>query len=231
LFEITAILPDITDYSCYNRIVLLLNYSTVIDPLLKEVRTSVVEISGIKAGDSVLDVGCGSGDQVFHYIQKGAVATGVDRNPNMIWMAEQNKKKRGFNGATFQVAGAMNLPFPDDFFDIVSISLALHEMERDERTIVVSEMKRVVKKKGVLIFADFAVPLPGNFVAYLIKTIEFIAGIENYRHFKDYFEQGGLKGLLKENQLPVQKEGLVLSDNLVIIKSSPSPYPLPQGRG
>jgi ubiquinone/menaquinone biosynthesis C-methylase UbiE len=203
--------------------VLLLNYSNVIDPLLKEVRNSIVELSGVKAGDRVLDVGCGSGDQVFHYMQKGAIATGVDRNPNMIWMAERNSKKRGFNEATFHVAGAMNLPFPDNSFNIVSISLALHEMERGERTIVVSEMKRVARRKGVLVFADFAVPLPGNFVAYLIKTIEFIAGRENHRHFRDYVKQDGLRGILEENRLVPQERALVLSDNLVIIKSSPSP--------
>jgi hypothetical protein len=62
LFEITSISPDISDYSCYNRIVLLFNYSTVIYPLLKELRDSVVELSGVKAGDRVLDVGCGTGD-------------------------------------------------------------------------------------------------------------------------------------------------------------------------
>jgi ubiquinone/menaquinone biosynthesis C-methylase UbiE len=201
--------------------VLLLNYSNVIDPVLKEVRTCVVELSGVKAGDRVLDVGCGSGDQVFHYMEKGAMATGVDRNPNMITLAERNSRKRGFNGATFHVAGGMNLPFPDDSFDIVSISLALHEMERDERSIVVSEMKRVVKKKGILMFVDFAVPLPGNLVAYLIKTIEFIAGRENHRCFRDYIEQDGLRGILEENRLVPQERALGLSGNLVIVRSSP----------
>jgi hypothetical protein len=39
--------------------VLLFNYSTIIDPILKDVRLCVVELSGVKAGDWVLDVGCG----------------------------------------------------------------------------------------------------------------------------------------------------------------------------
>jgi ubiquinone/menaquinone biosynthesis C-methylase UbiE len=41
--------------------VLLFNYSTIIDPTLKDVRTCVAELSGVKAGDRVLDVGCGTG--------------------------------------------------------------------------------------------------------------------------------------------------------------------------
>jgi len=56
--------------------VLLFNYSTLVDPILKEVRTCVVGLAGIKASDRVLDVCCGTGEQVFHYAQKGAIATG-----------------------------------------------------------------------------------------------------------------------------------------------------------
>lgn len=165
----------------------------------------------------MLDVGCGTGDQVFHYAQKGAIATGVDQNPNMIELAERNKKRQGFN-STFRVAGADKLPFPDGYFDCASISLALHEMERGERNKAVAEMKRVVKKKGTLIFTDFQAPLPKNSIGYLIKTVEFIAGRENHKCFRDYISHGGLKGILKENRLEVQEEALLKSGNVQIIK-------------
>jgi ubiquinone/menaquinone biosynthesis C-methylase UbiE len=198
--------------------VLLINYSTIIDPILKDIRTCVTELSGIKAGDRVLDVGCGTGDQVFHYEQKGAIATGIDQNPNMIELAERNSKRRGFKHSTFRVASATELPFPDGYFDCASISLALHEMRRDERNRAVSEMKRVVKKGGVLMFIDFQVPLPKNSIAYLIRAVEFIAGRDNHKCFRDYLSQGGLKQLLKENQLTPQKEALLKRGNIQILK-------------
>jgi len=197
--------------------VLLFNYSTVVDPMLKDVRICVAGLSGIKAGDRVLDVCCGTGDQVFHYEQKGAIATGVDQNPNMIELAERNRKRQGFN-STFRIASAIKLPFSDGCFDCASISLALHEMERDERNRAVSEMKRVVKKKGTLIFIDFKVPLPKNSIAYLIKAVEFIAGRENRKCFRDYLSQGGLNGLLKEARLTPQEEALLKRGNLQVIK-------------
>jgi ubiquinone/menaquinone biosynthesis C-methylase UbiE len=198
--------------------VLLFNYSTLIDPILKDIRTCVVELSGVKAGDRVLDVGCGTGDQVFHYEQKGAIADGVDQNPNMIELAERNRKRQGFKHSTFRIASATELPFPDGYFDCASISLALHEMERDERNRAVSEMKRVVKKKGTLIFIDFKVPLPKNSIAYLIRAMEFIAGRDNHKCFRDYLAKGGLNQLLKENQLTPQEEALLKSGNLQVIK-------------
>jgi len=198
--------------------VLLFNYSTIIDPILRDIRTCVIELAGVKAGDRVLDVCCGTGDQVFHYEQKGAIATGVDQNPNMIELAERNKKRHGFN-STFHIASATELPFPDGYFDCASISLALHEMEREERNRAVSEMKRVVRKEDILMFVDFQVPLPKNSIAYLIKAVEFIAGRDNHKCFRDYLAQGGLKQILNENRLIPQEEALFLSGNIQVIKS------------
>jgi len=200
--------------------VLLFNYSTIIDPILKEVRICVAGLSGVKAGDRVLDVCCGTGDQVFHYTQKGAIAIGVDQKPNMIELAEKNRKRRGFNHGTFRIASATELPFPDGYFDCASISLGLHEMERDERNRAVSEMKRAVKKEGALMFIDYLVPLPGNSFAYLIRAVEFLAGRHNYRCFRDYLAQGGLDQVLKETELTPQEESLLLSGNLQVIKAS-----------
>ena len=199
---------------------LLFNYSTLVDPVLKEVRTRVAGLSGVKAGDRVLDVCCGTGAQVFQYEQKGAIATGVDQEPSMIELAEKNRKRWGFNHSTFRVASATELPFPDGYFDCASISLGLHEMERDERNRAVSEMKRVVKREGVLMFIDFHVPLPENLFAYLIRAVEFLAGRDNRTCFRDYLAQGGLNRILKENRLIPQEEAFLKRGNLQVIKSS-----------
>ncbi len=198
---------------------MLINYSTVVDPLLADLRNAVIELAGIKAGDRVLDVCCGTGDQVFHYVRKGAVATGVDRDPRMIEMAEKEGRRQGFHNINFRPGSAAELPFPDGYFDCASISLALHEMNRDERSRVVAEMKRVVKRAGSLIFVDFNVPLPKNLVAGLINAVELLAGKDNYRCFRDYLAQGGLNQLLKENRLTMQKEALYKSGNVHIIQA------------
>jgi len=192
----------------------------VVDPFLGDLRNSVVELARINAGDRVLDVCCGTGDQVFHYLRKGAVATGVDRDPRMIELAEKDQERQGFDNVNFRLGSAAKLPFRDGYFDCASISLGLHEMNRDERSRVVSEMKRVVKKSGNLIFVDFNVPSPNNSIACLINAVEFLAGKDNYRRFRDYMAQGGLNQLLKENQLTVQKEALYKSGNVQIIKAS-----------
>lgn len=184
---------------------IIFNYSTLIDPLLKDIRVGAVRFSGAKPGDKVLDVCCGTGDQVFHYAREGAIAYGIDLDLNMIKAAERNKRKSGLNNAFFQIADARYLPFKDNFFDLASISLALHEKEREVRDGVVSEMKRVVKKEGDLIFIDFKVPRPPTLYFYLIKTVEYLAGRNHYGCFKDYLRQGGLSAILEKNKLKMEK--------------------------
>ena len=197
----------------------LLNYSTVLDPLLQDVRSGAVELSGMKPGDRALDVCCGTGDQVFHYARRGVIAAGIDINPNMIKLAERTKSKLGLTNVSFQVANAANLPFDDNFFDYASISLALHEIERTARDKIISEMKRVVKIKGRLIFVDYQVPLPRNFYGYLFKVGEFIAGGDHYKNFRDFLAQGGLAQLLPKNQLGVEKRSYLKRGTIAIVKT------------
>ena len=161
----------------------------------------------MKSGDRVLDVCCGTGDQAVHYAKREIAATGIDSNPDMIKLAKQSKRKNGLENVSFQIADAANLPFKDDFFGYASISFALHEQDRPTRNRTISEMKRVVKKGGVLVFIDFPIPLPDNLYTYLIKTIEFLAGRQHYKYFRDYVKQGGLYEILKKNQLAEDKCG------------------------
>jgi len=197
----------------------LLNYSNLIDPLLKDIRVFAVKFSGMKAGDKVLDVCCGTGDQAFHFAKEGIISYGIDLDPDMIRMAEKNRKKSGFDNVSFRIADARSLPFEDNFFDCASISLALHEKERGARDRIVSEMKRVVRRGGSLIFIDFKVPLPKNIYSCFIRTVEYFAGGNHYEHFKDYLEQAGLDKILEKNQLDVKEKNYTRNGIIEMIKA------------
>jgi len=214
-----------------------LNYSNLIDPLLKDLRSFTVKFAEIKEGDKILDVGCATGDQVFHYAKAGAFAFGIDLNPKMIKIAEERKKKEGIgdelhsslrftdarvSNVDFRVASASDLPFEDSVFDKASISLALHEIESGTRNKVISEMKRVVKKDGYLIFIDFSVPLPQNIPSYLVRAAEYLAGKNNYENFKSYLKEGGLGSLLQKKDLNEEETVHFSGGLLTIIKTKNS---------
>jgi len=198
---------------------LLLNYETLVDPFLRDVRRITPEFSGMKAGDRVLDVCCGTGAQVLEYGRRDVIATGIDISPGMLNIAARNMMKQKAVNVSFQLADATNLPFPDRSFDYASISLGLHDKEKLTRDRILCELKRVVKQYGALIFIDFQVPMPNNVWAAFARTIEFLVGRSNYRAFKDYLRSGGLRQLLRSHGLREDSTVYLKSGLIVITKA------------
>ena len=193
-------------------------YENFFDRMVRNLRVFTPGFSGMKAGDRVLDVCCGTGDQALHYAARGIEAVGIDNEPTMIRVARNNMRKRGLSNASFQVADGCNLPFRDNSFDFVSVSMALHEKERPARDKVISEMKRVVKHDGTLVFIDLTVPLPRNTFGFGVRIVEFIAGWNHFRCSRDYVRQGGLDFLLANKGLREEKRDYIKYGLIVVIK-------------
>jgi ubiquinone/menaquinone biosynthesis C-methylase UbiE len=196
----------------------MFSYETLVDPLLRDIRKCTPEFSGMKAGDKVLDVCCGTGAQVLEYGRRGIIATGIDISPDMLNIAMRNKVKYKAVNVSFKLADATNLPFPDGHFDYASISLGLHDREKPIRYQIISEMKRVVKLNGTLIFIDFQVPLPRSVLALFARAIEFFAGGSHYQSFKDYLRNGGLEDILKNHGLREECRTYLKGGLIVVVK-------------
>ena len=198
----------------------MFNYETLVDPLLRDLRKFTPEFSGMKAGDKVIDVCCGTGAQVLEYGRHGIIATGIDSSQGMLKIATRNRMRQKAVNVSFQLADATNLPFPDGYFDYATVSLGLHDKEKPIQYQIISEMKRVVKLDGALIFIDYQVPLPGNVWAASARVIEFLAGGPHYQGFKDYLAIGGLEDILKNHGLREEcrtylKSGLLAATKVV----------------
>ena len=198
---------------------LIFNYETLVDPLLRDIRKFTPEFSGMRPGDRVLDVCCGTGAQVLEYGRRGIITAGVDISPAMLQVALRNRVRQKLENVSFYLADATELPFADNCFDYASVSLGLHDKERLNRYRVVSEMKRVVRHDGALIFIDYPVPPVKTVWARLSGTIEFLAGGEHYQGFKDYIGSGGLEDILKACHLGEDERSYLNGGLLVIIKA------------
>ncbi|MFA6612485.1 MAG: class I SAM-dependent methyltransferase [Dehalococcoidales bacterium] len=177
------------------------SYENTIDPVLKNIRQAMPEFAGMKPGDQVLDVCCGTGAQVIEYARYGIMATGIDTGETMIKSGIKNKTRMNLININFILADATALPFGDGMFDYVSVSFGIHDKDQITRNKIVSEMKRVVKPEGFLVFIDYQVPLPNNIPALLARIIERIAGGDHYRGFKDFLHTGGLSKILEDHHL------------------------------
>jgi ubiquinone/menaquinone biosynthesis C-methylase UbiE len=193
-------------------------YSIIVDRIMQGIRRQVPEFSGMKAGDRVLDVCCGTGAQSFFYGRKGIVSWGIDLEPLMIEFAEKRRARLGLANTFFQRASAMDLPFKDATFDHASISMGLHEKEGASRDRIITEMRRVVKKDGALIIVDYRVPCPRNVYGYAVRAVEQIAGEEHFRCFRDFMANGGLDSLLRKHQLHEEKRDYAKRMPVALVK-------------
>ena len=107
----------------------------------------VVDFGGFP-GKSVLDVGCGLGNDLSRFARGGSVVTGVDISPRAIELARENFRQRGLSGS-FAVMNGEALQFADRSFDVVYCHTVLHFTPQPER--MVSEIRRVLKDDGVAI--------------------------------------------------------------------------------
>ncbi|HJZ74456.1 MAG TPA: class I SAM-dependent methyltransferase, partial [Vicinamibacterales bacterium] len=123
----------------------------------RELREAIIRLAELQTGNDVLDIGCGTGTLAIaaarHVGTTGAV-TGIDASPSMIARATRKAGKAGAR-ATFQVAVAENLPFPDRRFDVVFSTLMLHHLPRKTRQRCAGEITRVLKTGGRVVAVDF----------------------------------------------------------------------------
>jgi demethylmenaquinone methyltransferase/2-methoxy-6-polyprenyl-1,4-benzoquinol methylase len=115
----------------------------------------VVKMAGVKTGEKALDLCCGTGDIAFGLNRAGAEVIGLDFSPPMLAVARERGRRAGSN-AQFVSGDAMNTPFDDSTFDIVTIGYGLRNLASWERGL--EEMIRVARPGGRLLALDFGKP-------------------------------------------------------------------------
>jgi SAM-dependent methyltransferase len=105
---------------------------------------------GIRAGDVVLDLGCGNGRHTFEALKQGAHVVAADLKPDVLahvteWVDAMYSQGEIPEGTSFIAvrADALHLPFDDDCFDHVIASEILEHISRDE--VAIAEIARVLK--------------------------------------------------------------------------------------
>jgi demethylmenaquinone methyltransferase/2-methoxy-6-polyprenyl-1,4-benzoquinol methylase len=122
-------------------------------------RQRAVDRAEVSAGDSVLDVCCGTGDLSFELagrVSPGGHVVGCDFSEQMLDLAREKALDRGVESVRFEWADALRLPYDDDRFDAVTVGFGVRNFADRDRGL--RELARVLKPGGRLVILEFTEP-------------------------------------------------------------------------
>lgn len=168
-----------------------------------------IEMAGVRAGQRVLDVAAGTGDLTVAHAKRAGASGEVwhtDINPDMLREGRDRLRDAGFVLPSL-LCDAEKLPFPDNYFDCVTVAFGLRNMTHKE--LALAEMARVLKPGGrllVLEFSKVAKPLEKAYDWYSFQVLprlgKWVANdADSYRYLAESIrmhpDQAALKGLMR----------------------------------
>ena len=178
-------------------------YDRFMTPLLKSLREDVRTFIQHRGYRKVLDLCCGTGDQL-KLLENGAEElVGIDNSEAMLARARSNCTEQ----VSLHLSDASQLDYPPGYFDCAILSFALHEKHQTMRDLIFARGREVVRQGGSLIITDFSEKPMGvrGFVLgdLLIPVIERIAGREHYLNYLSWKREGGIEGFLHQRHQTV----------------------------
>lgn len=164
---------------------------------------TLVSWAGVTTARQILDVGCGIGGSTLYLARRyQAQAVGITLSPVQAKRATERAKDQGLAAqATFQVADAMQMPFPDQHFDLVwSLESGEH---MPDKACFLAECVRVLRPGGTLILATWCHRPIGNqpltpseqqalAQLYRLYHLPYVIALDDYQHLAQSL---GLQGI------------------------------------
>jgi demethylmenaquinone methyltransferase/2-methoxy-6-polyprenyl-1,4-benzoquinol methylase len=123
-------------------------------------RRFAVREGDVRPGSRILDVACGTGDLTHAFAStRASCVVGADFTPAMLDVAREKLKKESEparSKVNYVEADAMDLPFDDQEFDVVSIAFGIRNVTDPAKAL--GEFHRVLKSGGRLVILEFGQP-------------------------------------------------------------------------
>ncbi len=169
-----------------------------------------IDVSGVKSGDKVLDIAGGTGDLSALFLKQVGKSGEVwltDINNSMLSIGRDRLIDEGAPTPAVQ-CDAEKLPFPDSYFNCVSVAFGLRNMTH--KAVALNEMLRVIKPGGTVIVLEFSKiwePLRPAYDAYSFRILPFMGKMitndaDSYRYLAESIRvhpsQEALKDMMQE---------------------------------
>ncbi len=173
------------------------------------------EFAQIKAGDTVVDLGSGAGNDCFvarALTGDSGKVIGIDMTEAMVKKATENAAKLGFKNISFVLGDIENMPVADNTADVVISNCVLNLVPDKEKAF--REIYRILKQGGHLSVSD--VVLQGNLPDAIKNAAEMYAGCVSgaiqTEEYLSLMEKVGLKNIR------IQKSKVIDIPNDILLK-------------
>lgn len=135
-------------------------YSDDIEARLTGRHKKCIEICGEVVDKTILNIGCYNGWFEKTAIEKGCKEViGIDIDDEFLKLSRRNVNK-----ARFLKASVFDLPFPDEYFDLVTMFDVFEHIPKDGEKEALAEVKRILRKEGRVIISTPKANLLSNFL-------------------------------------------------------------------
>ena len=169
-------------------------YNPIVEPWLRSIKTKIAQECLRLNLSRVLDVGSGTGTLPRMLRKEGIQAVGLDPSSGMIRVS-----RRISQGSSTLVRGRGEcLPFSSGSFHGVVFSMVFHENPPSRRREILEDAMRVLDPLGTLIILDYHEPsTPSGKAARMFEYwVEWVAGGEHFRNYRQFMKAGALPGFL-----------------------------------
>lgn len=159
-------------------------------------RSALIGNIGLKAGERLLDVGCGTGSLAVRLARAapGAEIVGIDPDPDVLRRARIKAERRGVNVAFHQ--GFLSDVFLNSQapFDAITSSLVLHQVPLPGKVDILATMRRGLKPGGRVCIADYGLQRTQSMRFLFRRTVQALDGVADTQPNAD----GVLPGLMTQ---------------------------------
>ena len=157
-------------------------------------RKDTMKRMDVKPGSKTLDVCCGTGDWTIalaEAVGPSGEVNGLDFSQNMLNVGIEKVKNLGLKQVKLIHGNAMELPFPDNSFDYVTIGFGLRNVP--DYLQVLKEMHRVVKPGGIAVCLETSQPTLIGYKQLFYFYFKFIMPLFGKLFAKSYQEYSWLQ--------------------------------------